>query len=202
MDESTRSRLIREHLDAIKGLEAEPQEGSQQSWPPSGYYLLWHLVVGAVLGGLGALVSLFGNLVGAPLFGRRPFELIRVYLTFPMGARALEADEGVVLFIGCLLYLVTGALYGIVIHVVLTTYFADAPPKRTFLVATGMGLAFWIINFYLILSWLQPMLLGGNWIVRLVPIWVAALTHLTFAWVVWAGQRWGRFEPRRHGATS
>lgn len=202
MDETHRNRLIREHLEAIRTLEAEASAPPERRWPPSGYYLLWHVVVGAVLGGLGALISLFGNIVGAPLFGRRPFELIRVYLTFPMGAGALDADEGVLLFVGSLLYLVTGALYGVLIHIVLTTYFAQAPPKKQFLVASGLGLALWIVNFYLILSWLQPMLLGGNWIVRLVPIWVGALTHLVFAWVVWAGQRWGKFEPRQHGAAA
>jgi hypothetical protein len=47
----------------------------------------------------------------------------------------------------------------------------------------------------MVLSWLQPMLLGGNWILRMVPIGVAALTHLCFAWTVVAGEFWGRFEP-------
>ena len=57
----------------------------------------------------------------------------------------------------------------------------------------------WIVNFYLILSWLQPALLGGRWIVDQIPIWVAVLTHLAFAWTIWAGEVWGRVEPT-HGA--
>ncbi len=205
MDAETRKRKIEEHLDAIRSLEhqsvAEPEA---KSWPPSGFYLLWHVVIGMMLGAFGALVSLAANVLGAPIFGQRPLELIRVYLTFPMGERALETEAGFVLFVGCVLYLVTGALYGIVIHLALTIYFADAPAGKRFLVGTAIGLALWIVNFYLILSWLQPMLLGGNWIVRLVPIWVGALTHLAFAWtvVLAEGWGWGRFVPYERGGES
>jgi hypothetical protein len=39
--------------------------------------------------------------------------------------------------------------------------------------------------------------LGGNWIVRSIPPWVGALTHLTFAWAMLAGEGWGRFEAYR-----
>ena len=198
MDAETRRRKIDQHLEAIRSLEAQAatQEDSP-SWPPSDFYLLWHLVVGLTLGGLGAAVSLLANGLAAPLFGKRALELIRVYLTFPMGARALDLDEASVLTIGCVLYLATGALYGILIHLVLTLKFADAPLGKRFLVASGIGLALWIVNFYLILSWLQPMLLGGNWIVSLVPPWVGALTHLAFAWTVAAAESWGKFEPYR-----
>jgi len=40
----------------------------------------------------------------------------------------------------------------------------------------------WGVNFYGILSWLQPALFGGNWIVdpQYLPPWVAAGTHLVF----------------------
>jgi hypothetical protein len=65
---------------------------------------------------------------------------------------------------------------------------------KKFVVATIMGLGVWVVNFYLILSWLQPLLLGDNWIVRLVPVWVGALTHLSFAWTMLVGEFWGKFE--------
>ncbi|RMH22092.1 MAG: cytochrome c [Acidobacteria bacterium] len=205
MDPQTRRRRIEEHLEAIRKLEAAAAEedGGQSGWPPDRFYLLWHVVIGMMLGALGALVSLLANVLGAPLFGRRPLELIRVYLTFPMGERALAIDDAPVLLIGCTLYLVTGALLGILFHLLLTVYFGEASRGRRFLVATALGLGLWVINFYLILSWLQPLLLGGDWIVRLIPPWVGALTHLAFAWVVAAGQLWGRFEPYRRlaGAT-
>ncbi len=203
MDAKTRTHQIRQHREAIRTLEAqEVAEKHATAWPPHNYYLLWHVVVGMTLGALGASVSLLANGLAAPLFGKRALELIRVYLTFPMGARALELDDGSVLFVGCVLYLVTGALYGTLIHLVLSTRFADAPLGKRFAVATAIGLGLWVVNFYLVLSWLQPLLLGGNWIVRLVPPWVGALTHLTFAWTVAAAEGWGRFEPNGRASSS
>ena len=195
MDRETRQRLIDEHREAIRHLEAAPVADDRAPWPPRGYYLLWHLVVGMTLGGIGALVSLGANMIGAPLFGEHPLRLIRVYLTFPMGEAALTAEAGSVLFVGCMLYLATGALFGIAFHLTLSLLFRDATRARKFAVATAMGLGLWIFNYYLVLSWLQPMLLGGNWIVRLVPIGVAAATHLCFAWTVAAGESFGRFDP-------
>jgi hypothetical protein len=195
VDQQSRDSLIQEHLEAIARLQAEPQAGA--GWPPRGYYLLWHVLAGAMLGAIGALVSLLANVAGAPLFGEHPFQLIRVYLTFPMGERALEAEIGLVLAVGCGLYLITGALYGVAFHLFLSVFFADASPGRRWLAGSVFGLALWIVNFYLVLSWLQPLLLGGNWIVRLVPPWVGALTHLAFAWSMLVGELWGRFVPLR-----
>jgi len=197
MDASERERQVREHLAAIRRLEAVPVHDEIAAWPPGRYYLLWHLVVGVTLGGIGALVSLLANVVGAPLFGVPALQLIRVYLTFPMGESALVADQGLVLFVGCSLYLLTGALYGIVLHLVMSLFFAEANTARKLAVGTAIGLGLWIVNFYLVLSWLQPMLQGDDWIVRLVPWWVGALTHLAFAWTMLVGELWGRFEPYR-----
>ena len=193
-----RERLIREHREAIGQLESETVESRNDDWPPQGFYLIWHLVVGITLGGLGALVSLAFNVIGAPLFGEPSMQLIRVYLTFPMGEQALVAEEGLVLSVGAGLYLATGAILGIAFHLFLRNH-RDGGRVRLFLIATALGLAVWIVNFYLILSWLQPALLGGRWIVDEIPFWVAALTHLAFAWTVCAGEIWGRVEPT-HGA--
>ncbi len=198
MDIKSRQHKIDEHRAAIRALEGKTEASRDRpEWPPPGYYPLWHVVIGMMLGALGATVSLVGNILGAPLFGQRRLELIRVYMTFPMGERALALDDGTLLFVGCLLYLVTGALYGILIHLVLSLYYSEASAGRRFLVATAIGLGRWVVNFYLVLSWLQPMLLGGDWIARLVPPWVGALTHLAFAWTVAAAESlgWGRFEP-------
>ncbi len=197
MDAQTRKRLIQEHLDKIREIEEQATPQAEPGWPPNRYYLLWHVVIGMMLGAFGAVVSLLANVFGAPLFGRRALDLIRVYLTFPMGVHALEVDTGVVLFVGCLLYLTTGALFGILIHLVMSLYFADAPPVKRFQVGTLLGIGLWIVNFYLILSWLQPLLLGDTWIVKMIPWWVGALTHLTFAWTVTAAEVWGRFEAYR-----
>jgi hypothetical protein len=198
LDAATRDRLVREHLEAIRELESRPVEDSPTpGWPPDRYYLLWHVLVGLTLGGIGALVSFAANALGAPLFGVHPLQLIRVYLTFPMGARALEADQGLILTVGATLYHVTGGLFGIAFHLMMTLFLDQASWAKRFVVATAFGIGLWIFNFYLVLSWLQPLLLGGNWIVRSIPPWVGALTHVTFAWTMLAGEVWGRFEAYR-----
>ena len=198
-NESTgRQHQIEEHLKAIRELQAEPSEAPAESagpaWPPQDYYLIWHVLYGIALGGIAAGVSLMFNVVGAPVFGRRPLELIRVYLTFPMGERALEMETGFAIFVGCLLYLVTGALFGVIFHLIMSTVMRTATVRRRFIAATLIGLALWVGNFYLILSWLQPALQGDNWIVRMIPIPVGAGTHLVFAWTMLLGELWGRFE--------
>jgi hypothetical protein len=195
MDAQERARLIQEHLEAIEKLRGEEAAGGPKAqWPPQGYYLLWHVLVGMVLGMIGATVSLMFNVVGSLLVGQNPLRLIQVYLTFPMGERALQTEEGLVLFVGCILYLVTGAIYGIPFHLILSRFFDAATHRTRFLVGSLIGLGLWVVNFYLLLSWLQPSLFGGNWIVQEVPIWVAALTHLVFAWTMLLVESWGRYQ--------
>ncbi len=204
MDDATRQQLIQQHLEAIRQLQSPPQAGAGTgeagTWPPAGYYLLWHVVIGMMLGVIGAAVSLAFNAIGAPLADEHPLQIIRVYLTFPMGEEALTTDSGKVLTVGCILYLITGAIYGIVFHLIMSTYMAASSTARRFLVGSAIGLGLWIVNFYLILSWLQPALLGGNWILTEVPWWVAALTHLAFAWTMLLIEGWGRFVPYRRDA--
>lgn len=148
-----------------------------------------------MLGFIGAAVSLVANIVGAPLFGQHPLQLIRVYLTFPMGERALVAEEGLVMTVGCVLYLLTGAVYGVAFHLIMSAMFKNGSVWTRFLAATAIGLGLWVVNFYGILLWVQPILLDGDWIVRLVPWWVAALTHLAFAWTMLLVSFWGTFQP-------
>jgi hypothetical protein len=196
VDRETRRRRIEEHREAIRRLE-ETAADEIVGWPPHGYYLLWHVAFGLMIGALGALVALAANAAGAPLFGRRPLELIRVFLTFPMGQRALDAEPGLVLSVGCTLYLLTGALLGVAYHLGMSLWFAGAPPSRRIAVTVAFGLGLWIVSFYMVLSWLQLLLQGDDWIVRLVPWWVAALTHLAFAGTMYVAETWGRFEPYR-----
>ncbi|NIW75636.1 MAG: hypothetical protein GWN08_10365, partial [Gemmatimonadetes bacterium] len=63
------------------------------------------------------------------LFGQPSMQLIRVYLTFPMGERALSASEGLALSVGSGLYLITGAILGIGFHLVLRTFRQGGPMK-------------------------------------------------------------------------
>ncbi|MCA9210016.1 MAG: hypothetical protein KDA55_16775, partial [Planctomycetales bacterium] len=64
-------------------------------------------------------------------------------------------------------------------------------------VGTVLGVVIWIVNFYVILSWLQPALFGGNWIVEMIPWWVGLLTHLVFGWTMALVYPLGTYSPYR-----
>lgn len=189
------AELHRLELEAEK-LRAELYaETHPTAWAPQGFYLAYHILAGSLLGLIGAGASLLFNVVGSLLVGQHPLQIVRVYLTFPLGETALTMDSGAALAIGCCLYLATGAVYGVAFHCLLSRYFHKSAGWTRFLASSVLGLALWIINYYAILSWLQPALFGGNWIVREVPIWVGASTHLVFAWTMLAVDQWGGFEP-------
>jgi hypothetical protein len=42
------------------------------------------------------------------------------------------------------------------------------------------GLAIWLINFYVLLSWIQPLINGRAYILENIPWWVAAETHALY----------------------
>lgn len=52
------------------------------------------------------------------------------------------------------------------------------------LAGTGYGIAIWVVNFYGILSWLQPLLHGEAFILTEIPIAVAVLTHICYGLTV------------------
>ncbi len=58
-----------------------------------------------------------------------------------------------------------------------------------------LSVGVWVVNFYGVLSWMQPLLIGGNWIVEQIPVYVAAATHLVFGWTMLLVDAWGRFTP-------
>ncbi len=199
--ESKREELERLR-QRIRELEAEIRdaEQSQQPWQATRFYTAYYATTGFMLGMFAAAASLLFNVVGSLLVGQHPLQLIRVYLTFPMGEKALDlnaVDGGLILAIGCCLYLATGMLLGVPFYLALVWLTADASFGRRLLVATVLSIGIWIINYYAILSWLQPLLFGGNWIVEMVPWWVAALTHLVFGWTMALIYPWGTYVPYR-----
>ena len=186
------AELERRVADLRAKLERPPQ-----TWWPEPYYAAYHVIVGSVLGLLAAGASLLFNVIGSLMVGQHPLQIVRVYLTFPLGARALTSEEGLALSTGVLLYLATGILFGAVMHGLGQRQFPTAPLPRRLLLATIAGLLLWLVNFYGILSWLQPLVFGGNWIVSEVPPLVGAATHLVFAWTLTLLAFLGRFEPPR-----
>jgi hypothetical protein len=182
----------------VTSLEAELMTEVGTEWPPRSYYTAYHLLAGMVLGLVAAAASLLFNIVGAMMVGKHPLELIRVYLTFPLGEKALTmeaVDNGFILAAGCCLYLGTGMIGGIPFHMVLSRFFDRSVFTTRLLVASALGVGVWIINYYVVLAWLQPLLIGGNWIVERIPVYVAVLTHLVFAWTMLLVDGWGRFTP-------
>lgn len=196
MDREAKQRRLDELQAQVKQLEAElAREQPAGEWPPRGYYTAYHALAGFVLGMFGAATSLLFNVIGSLLVGQHPLQLIRVYLTFPLGAQALQAQDGLTLAIGCCLYLATGMLLGIVFQLALTRWVPAGSFATRFVAVSLLSLALWVVSFYGILAWLQPLLFGGAWIVREVPWWVAALTHLVFGWTMLLVQPLGVFVP-------
>lgn len=172
---------------------------THEAWEASGYYTAYYATAGFMLGIFGAATSLLFNIVGSLLVKQPPLYLIQVYLTFPLGEQALSPnfDNALALAIGCCLYLGTGMLFGIPVHLILTRFCHNAGLGMRLVWATGIGIALWLINFYGILLWLQPLLFGGAWIVEMVPPYVAALTHLVFAWTMAIVYPLGLYTPYR-----
>lgn len=172
------------------------QLSAEQTWPPTSSTWIKEAASGCLLGLLGAGAALLLNVVLAPLAGKHPLELIRVYLTVPMGAEALsladaaqqspKVGDGMILAFGCCLYFGTGLLLGIPFEFALTRLVPNRAMQNRLAVSTVLSLSIWLIGFYGVLSWLQPQLFGGDWITnsKFLPWWVAAGTHLVFGWTM------------------
>jgi hypothetical protein len=187
----------REELDQlrrkVRTLESEvAAEEQAQNAQALREYPVYYATMGCLLGIFGAAISLLFNLIGAMAAGKNPFELIRVYLTFPLGENALRltdhvakayvVSDSVIVAFGCCLYLLTGMVLGIPVALALGWLAPRGTLLKRLIVAGVVALLIWAFNFYAILSWLQPLLFGGRWIVDNVhlPWWVAAATHLVF----------------------
>jgi len=203
MDREAKQRELERLRSEIERLESELAiEGAARHWPPHGYYLVYHVLAGFSLGMFGATTSLLFNIVGSILVGQEPLRLIRVYLTFPLGASVLQqqSNDNLLLAIGCCLYLGTGMVLGVPFQLVLTRWLGGSSFTTRFLIISGLSLLLWLFNFYAVLWWLQPLLFGGNWIVQQIPGWVGALTHLVFGWTMLLVQPLGRYTPYEQGA--
>lgn len=180
-------------------------ETAEAPFRPEGFYTAYYATTGFMLGIFGAMASLLFNVVGASLTGKDPLEIIRSYLTFPLGDLAFnlpDQQKGLMLAIGCCLYLATGMLLGIPVYLALAKWGEGKSLATKFVIATVVSLAIWLINFYGVLSWLQPAIVGDkvspeHLIVKHVPPWVAAATHLVFGWTMVLVYPLGRFTPYR-----
>src|SRR6516225_6805308 len=147
MDRVAKERELEELRARVQVLEAElasvPATG-EPNWPPRHFYTTYYVLGGFVLGMFGAATSLLFNIVGSLLIGQHPLQLIRVYLTFPLGDAGLGVSDGLTLAIGCCLYLFTGMVLGIPFHVVLSRWFDHSSFGTRLAVASVMALALWM----------------------------------------------------------
>jgi len=184
---------LRAKMHQLESELGDTASRADSEWPPRGFYVAYAVLTGFVLGAFGAVASLLFNVIGSAIVNQNPLHLIQVYLTFPLGEPALHVESGLALAVGCTLYLLTGMCFGIPFQLVLSRWFDEASFGIRFAVVTLLALGLWIINFYGLIIWLQPALIGGNWILESIPWWVAASTHLVFGWTMLIVQPLGRF---------
>lgn len=197
MDVASKQQELEVLRSRVKLLEAEIAAEQLANWQVSRDYPAYYATGGFLLGIVGAMASLLFNVLGSLIAGKDPLELIRVYLTFPLGERALQLSgasgsnayavgDGLIIAFGCCLYLATGMLLGVIVVLALVKLAPRGSLVKRLIVGGSVALVIWLVNFYGILSWLQPLLFKGNWIIdsSRLPWWVAAATHVVFGWTI------------------
>lgn len=175
--------LLLKQATAVEAEIASMEEGVTPKF--SQFYTAYYATTGFLLGSFGAITSLLFNIVGGLAVEGDAMKLIRIYLTFPMGKQALElsdkSQEPILLALGCCLYVATGMALGVLFQIVIAKFASNRGFLTRCLWSCGLGVLVWLVAFYGILTWLQPLLFGGNWIVEQIPWYVGLATHLVYA---------------------
>jgi hypothetical protein len=187
---------IEQHRAAILALEARLVEAPAALWPPAGFYLTFYVVAGTMIGILGSLVSFLFHVVGSVLVNQDPLRFLRVYGTIFLGARALTTDDLNFFMLVAVVHFSVGALAGAVFHV-LVNWLVPGRTATQIALGAAYGLLMWIVNFYVVIAWLQPRLVGEPYVLELMPVWIAALTHVIYGVTLGVLQPLGRFVPYR-----
>lgn len=158
---------------------------------------LTDLVTAFGVGVIAAWAALGVNIVGSIVVTGAPSELLhllRVYATFLHGAEALTADMRApeVFATSMFLYMGTGALVAAPLYLAYGRWLGWHGHAWRLGNAVWLGVAMWLVNYYVVLSWAQPVALRlvryegepRAYITEHIPGWVAALTHVTFVAVV------------------
>ena len=84
----------------------------EEVWTPPKCYAAYEMMGGMVLGLVGAMTRLLFSIIGSSMVGKMVgkhlLELIRVYLTFPMGEESLRLENAFAISAGVCLYPMTG----------------------------------------------------------------------------------------------
>jgi hypothetical protein len=187
---------IEAHRAAIFGLEQRLAERGPSSWPPVGFYLTFYVVSGLMIGILGSLASFLFNVAGSLVMRQDPLLFLRVYGTVFLGARALTTEDLNFFMLVAVVHFSVGAAAGAVFHVLVNRFVGPSPLLRIGL--GGLyGLLIWAVNFYGVIVWLQPLLVGHAYVLELMPMGVAIATHVVYGLVLGILQPLGRFVPYR-----
>ena len=138
--------------------------------------------MGSVAGFLGAITCLICNIAGAIVLGVEPLRLLRIYATILEGRRALDISRADFFIAAFTLHLVTGILFGTIFALGARKFCAGL--HRYIVAGAGYGIAIWLVNFYGVLSWFQPLLHGTAFILTEIPVAVAVLTHISYGLTV------------------
>jgi hypothetical protein len=170
---------------------------AETSWPPEGFYLTFYVIAGILLGILGSITSFLFNVVGSLIVNQDPLRILRVYGTVFLGEAALATSDLNFFMLVGVVHFSVGAAAGAVFHVLVNRFASDRPPWVIVALGAVYGIFMWVVNFYFVLSWLQPRLVGEAYVLRLMPAWIGAATHLVYGLTLGVLQPLGRFVPYR-----
>src|SRR5689334_15696350 len=124
---------------------------------------LYFATIGAFAGYLGSIVILGADIACARLMGFAPFMYLRYYATLRDGPGALLMTSRSFLLNAVLMHLAVGSALGAIFVLIVSG--RDIQRFTHYLAAgIGFGLCVWFINFYLLLSWIQPLVNGKSYI--------------------------------------
>ena len=187
---------IAEHRAAVVDLEAQLGEVATRNWPPVGFYLTYYIVAGTTIGILGSVTSFMFNVVGSLLVKQDPLLVLRVYGTVFLGPKALTTDDLNFFMLVAVVHFSVGASAGAVFQVLVSRFVPDRAGVQI-LLGGLYGLIMWVVNFYVVIAWLQPALVGEAYVLKLMPAWIALLTHLIYGLTLGVLQPLARFVPYR-----
>jgi hypothetical protein len=192
--EQQRATLL--ELEAQLLETAERPEPAALGWPPKGFYLTYYVVAGLLIGILGSLASFICNVLGSLLLKQDPLLFLRVYGTVFLGEKALVTDDLNFFMLVAVVHFSVGAAAGALFHVLVNFY---VPERASLHIGLGVlyGLLMWVVNFYVVIAWLQRDVFGQAYVLHLMPAWVAMLTHLVYGLTLGFLQPLGRFVPYR-----
>ena len=199
----TREEALREierHRAAILEIESQLSAPAAAGWQPVGFYLTFYIVAGTTIGILGSVTSFIFHVLGSLLVRQTPLLFLRVYGTMFLGPRALTTEDLNVFMLVAVVHFSVGASAGAVFQVFISRFVPDRPVLQVVLGGV-YGLLMWVVNFYVVIAWLQPRLFGEALVLKLMPWWIAALTHLIYGLTLGILQPLARFVPYRPAVT-